>query len=114
MGHSDVERPMLPGAERRNALRVVYETVALVADYDGQNFPPFSAFWEVQTRDLSVAGMAFVSPRPPRTEQLVLMLGNPQAEPILIQARVVRCDPLAANGGEACLVGCEFLQRMTG
>src|SRR5262245_30277766 len=91
MGHSDAEKPMFDGAERRLSIRVVYETVAMVADYDGANFPLFSAFWEVKTRDLSATGMGFVSRRRPESSHLLLMLGNPQANPILILARVAHC-----------------------
>ena len=112
MGHSDVERSMSGGEDRRAAVRVVYETVAMVADYDGENFPMFSSFWEVQTIDLSATGMGFWSHRRPATELLLLMLGNPQAQPIFIVSRVARCIP-SPNEESKFKIGCELLKRLT-
>jgi hypothetical protein len=110
MGHSDVERPM-SGAERRASVRVVYETVAMVAEYDGENFPLYSAFWEVQTIDLSASGIGFWSHRRPQTPLLLLMLGNPQAKPIFIETRVARCS--ADQEDDARFkVGCELIKRL--
>jgi hypothetical protein len=111
MGHSDVERPLSDSTDRRAAVRVVYETVAMVAEFDGENFPPFSAFWEVQTMDLSATGIGFWSHRQPKTERLLLMLGNPQAQPIFIVTRVARCaEP---EGDEVRFkVGCEMIERL--
>jgi hypothetical protein len=112
MGHSDVQRPVSGGEDRRAAVRVVYETVAMVAEYDGENFPLFSAFWEVQTIDLSATGMGFWSQRRPQTELLLLMLGNPQAQPIFIVSRVARCaSPL--GDVSKFKVGCELLKRLS-
>lgn len=113
MGHSDIERPAFHGAEKRLAIRVVYETIVMIADYDGVHFPPYSAFWDVKTRDLSVSGIGFVSRRRPHTAELVLMLGNPQANPIFTLARVAHCtlvDPTDEEHGY--LLGCEFVKRL--
>jgi hypothetical protein len=102
------------GAERRISIRVVYETVAMVAEYDGADFPLFSAFWEVRTRDLSATGMGFESQRRPQSDLLLLMLGNPQASPIFIVARVAHCavaDP--ADEGRGYIVGCELIKRLS-
>jgi hypothetical protein len=112
MGHSDVKKPIL-GTERRNAIRIVYETVAMVAAYDGENFPPFSSFWEVHTYDLSATGIGFWSRRQPETELLLLMLGNPQAHPIFIVIRVAHASPGEVNDEPMFKVGCEMLRRLT-
>lgn len=113
MGHSDVEKSVFTGSERRAAIRVVYETVAMVAEYDGVNFPGFSAFWEVKTQDLSATGIGFWSNRQPATEQLMLMLGNPQANPIFIVARMVHCSPTQTDDEPLYKIGCELIQRLT-
>ena len=110
MGHSEIERSITGTGERRAAVRVVYETVAMIAEYDGENFPLFSAFWEVQTIDLSATGIGFWSYRRPATQLLLLMLGNPQAHPIFIVSRVAHC--VAADEGGKFKVGCELLKRL--
>ena len=113
MGHSDADRPVTSGAERRVSIRVIYETVAMVAEYDGAEFPLFSSFWEVKTKDLSATGMGFESQRRPQSTLLLLMLGNPQASPIFIVARVAHCelaDPEDAGAGYT--IGCELLRRL--
>lgn len=112
MGHSDSERPLVSGADKRASVRVVYETLLLVAEYDGHFFPPFSAFWEVKTIDLSPHGVGFHSPKRPGGEMLLLMFGNPQANPIFVKARVARCVETAAEKGSLFVVGCELLERI--
>lgn len=95
------------------SIRVVYETVVMVAEYDGENFPLFSAFWEVKTLDLSATGIGFVSRRQPRTALVVLMLGNAQANPIFTVARVAHCRPLEPSDPEqGYRLGCELLKRL--
>ena len=111
MGHSDVDKPVSGDDDRRVSVRVVYETVAMVAEYDGENFPLFSAFWEVQTFDLSATGIGFWSHRRPETHLLLLMLGNPQAQPIFIVTKVAYCAPTAADNTRF-KVGCELLKRL--
>src|SRR5688572_2496436 len=105
MGHSDSERPLVSGAEKRASVRVVYETMLLVAEYDGHFFPPFSAFWEVKTTDLSPHGVGFRSSKKPNSELLLLMFGNPQANPIFVKARVARCVEIADDQGSMFTVG---------
>jgi len=113
MGHSDIEKPAFRGAEKRLSIRVVYETVVMVAEYDGVNFPPFSAFWEVKTKDLSASGIGFVSRQQPRTPLVVLMLGNPQANPIFTVAEVAYCAPVdSPDEGLGFRVGCALLKRL--
>jgi len=113
VGHSDQKQPLFPGSEKRLSVRVVYETLLLVAEWDGAAFPPFSAFWEVQAKDLSATGVGFLSDREPKAEHLLLMFGNPQAKPIFIKARVVHRAILQTPQGVVYRVGCELLQRMT-
>lgn len=95
------------------SIRVVYETVAMAAEYDGKNFPPFSAFWEVKTRDLSPTGISFYSRRRPETELLMLMLGNPQATPLFLVARVCHCDAADIRDERIYKVGCELVKRIS-
>ena len=114
MGHSDSQRPLVAGAEKRASVRVVYETLLLVAEYDEHFFPPFSAFWEVKTIDLSPYGVGFHSPRRPASEMLLLMFGNPQANPIFVKARVARCVETVGENGAFFTVGCELLERIKG
>jgi hypothetical protein len=103
---------MVSGIEQRASMRVVYETLLLVAEYRGSSFPPLSAFWEVKTKDLSPTGVGFQSPRRPETDTLLLMFGNPQAKPIFVKARVARCAESKTATGTEFLVGCEFLERL--
>jgi hypothetical protein len=113
MGHSDADKPAYGGADKRLSVRVVYETVVMVAEYDGNRFPTFSSFWEVRTQDLSPTGVGFISRRQPQTEQVVMMLGNPQANPIFVVARVAHCVPMdPADPEQGYRVGCELLKRL--
>lgn len=114
MGHSDSAKPIAGGKEQRASVRVVYETLLLVAEFDGQNFPSFSSFWEVRTKDLSATGVGFHSPRRPTSEFLLLMFGNPQANPIFIKARVAHCVESTTTKGTVFMVGCEMIERMKG
>lgn len=114
MGHSDTDKPPGRGAENRATVRVIYETLLLVAEYDGDDFPPFSAFWEVKTKDLSPTGVGFVSPRRPKTTHLLLLFGNPQANPICIKARIAHCVEKNNEEGIYYQLGCELLQRVRG
>ncbi len=114
MGHSDSDRPVVRGAEQRASVRVVYETLLLVAEFDGKTFPPFSAFWEVRTKDLSVNGVGFNSSKRPTSELLLLMFGNPQAKPIFVKARVAHVVESTTPKGKVFTVGCEMIERMKG
>ena len=114
MGHSDSERELVSGADKRASVRVIYETMLLVAEFPGEKFPPFSAFWEVKTTDLSPNGVGFYSPKKPEAETLLLMFGNPQANPIFVKARVVHCVENVGEKGTLYRIGCEFLERMKG
>jgi hypothetical protein len=111
MGHSDSAKP-LSGREQRASVRVVYETMLLVAEYDGESFPPFSAFWEVRTKDLSPNGVGFNSPKRPTSPLLLLMFGNPQANPIFVKARVAHCLETTTTKGTVFSVGCEMIERL--
>jgi hypothetical protein len=105
---------MVEGGDRRLAIRVVYETMAMAAEYDGEHFPLFSAFWEVKTTDLSPTGIGFISSQRPRSPQLLLMLGNPQATPIFLVARVAHCQPVDPDDdSQGCHIGCELIRRLT-
>jgi hypothetical protein len=114
MGHSDSDRPIAKGAEQRASVRVVYETLLLVAEFDGTTFPPFSAFWEVRTKDLSPTGVGFHSAKRPASELLLLLFGNPQANPIFVKARVAHCKENVTPKGTVYTVGCELLERIKG
>jgi hypothetical protein len=114
MGHSDSERPLISGAEKRTSVRVIYETLLLIAEFDGEKFPPFSAFWEVKTKDLSPNGVGFYSRKRPKSPLLLLMFGNPQANPIFVKARVAHVVENTGEKGTTYMVGCELLERMKG
>ena len=113
MGHSDGQKPLVSGADQRSAVRVVYETLVMVAEYPGPDFPPFSAFWEVKTRDLSPTGIGFSSPRKPVGADLLLLFGNPQANPIFVKARVAHCVESKTPQGKVYIVGCQLVERLT-
>ena len=114
MGHSDSAKPIVSGSEQRASVRVIYETLLLVAEFDGQTFPPFSAFWEVRTKDLSATGVGFNSPKRPTSALLLLMFGNPQANPIFVKARVAHCKESTTTKGTVFTVGCEMIERIKG
>jgi hypothetical protein len=98
-----------PPAERRRALRVEYDALIAVADYDGLH-PPH-VYREALAKDLSDTGIAFFADQPPAFEQMVavLALGN---RTLSVAMRVVRFEAGNWHRRPQFLIGCEFIERV--
>jgi hypothetical protein len=94
--------------DRRNYDRFAYVCRQLVADYDGVNFPPRSEFYKVNLQNIASTGIAFLSPKKPKTDHILVLLGR---EPICFVARVVRTF-YRADSSDLFEVGCEFTLRV--
>ena len=100
----------MPGTDRRKRGRNSYVYGQLVADYDGQSMPLKSDFYSVTFLNLSRMGAAFLSPRKPSTDQLVIVLGKSQ---VYVIAQVVRTFYRTDIGDPVFEVGCEFVRRLS-
>ena len=68
-------------------------------------------FFEVDCRDISASGIAFVLDRSPSFESLVVALGRPPSVKHFT-TRVVRVAQMEQDGRTRYLVGCRFLGRV--
>lgn len=100
--------------EKRKFARKDFFFHQLVADYYESEVPLRAEFYRVTFLNISSVGAAFLSPRKPATDRVVLVLGRSQ---IYVLARVVRTFFLTDLSDTACNdmryeVGCKFLQRL--
>src|SRR5687768_16783570 len=94
---------------KRKSVRRGYVHRQLIADYDGCRVPIRSAFYWVTTKDICPEGIAFMSPRKPRTEFLVVSL-NPGGACLI--ARVAWAFCRTDLPGKPYEFGCEFVARL--
>jgi PAS domain S-box-containing protein len=99
------------GLELRRSPRAAYSYRQMIAPMFGDRVPRQEEFFEVECRDISAGGMAFVMNRPPDFQKLVVELGRPPASNQLT-AKVVRLQPLERDGEEEYLIGCQFIERV--
>jgi hypothetical protein len=95
--------------EQRKRARRDYAYRQQVADFDGCRIPGSRDFYWVTTLNISTDGVAFLSPRQPRTEFLVVSL-NPGC--VCVFSRVVwaRCRmDLPERPFE---IGCQFISKL--
>ena len=101
-------RDLIHGLERRGSIRSDYSRRTLLATYDGRDFPPDSAFREIDCHDISRKGFAFYCFVKPMFSCVIVKLTGTESD-IFVSARVVRFQQL--NVGKF-IVGCQFLQRL--
>ena len=95
--------------EKRREERRPYVCQQLVADYDGKTMPAKEDFYLVTFRDISATGAAFLSPRKPARDKVVIVLGKGE---IHVTARVVRAFYRTDLPEMPYEVGCEFERRL--
>lgn len=98
--------------DRRTGERRRYECTQLLAPYDARTLPQQADFRQVQCHDLSPTGFSFYSYRKPETENVVIALG---AIPFkFFVAEIIHMSRSEEGDGRNFLIGCHFLQRLTG
>jgi hypothetical protein len=119
--------------DRRGTDRQRYSVRQRIAPWQGNGFPPDSAFFDVQCHDLTAGGFSFLSPSRPEFTVLVAELGI-VAEQIYLVARVVHVErvlvdstgawadprstatiegspPIKSGWSTRYLIGCRFVRR---
>ena len=99
----------MPIIEKRKEERRPYVCEQLVADYDGRTLPDMEDFYLVTFRNISETGAAFLSPRKPARDKIVIVLGKGE---IHVTARVVRAFYRTDLPEMPYEVGCEFERRL--
>ena len=62
--------------ERRREKRVPCNIDLRVATYDGVTPPEQMDYLAMESRDISASGISFFAPKPPETDQIVMMIGD--------------------------------------
>ena len=97
---------------KRKDIRVPYPAHVRVAPFDGQNLPSFYTFRVVQGNDISSRGISFFAPSHPEAESLVFMLGE-YPEVIYIIGEVRHSRQGFFHRKLQCIVGCEFVRKLS-
>ena len=101
------------GIDRRTSNRVPFAGVLGVATYDGDIIPQRESFLPVRGFDLSHSGISFATDSWPRSDSLVVSLGDTKS-PILVAAHVIGCDRNHQAAGDTTFeVRCEFVKWLT-
>ncbi|RMG02538.1 MAG: PilZ domain-containing protein [Planctomycetota bacterium] len=95
--------------ERRRRPRSNFPYRQRIAPVVSGRLPSPSQFFEVNCKDVSTGGFAFVLEYRPEFEELVVALGLP-GEETYISAQVAYVRPLEEDS-EKFLIGCRFVQR---
>ena len=80
---------LIHGLERRGSICSDYSRRTLLATYDGRNFPPDSAFREIDCQDISRKGFAFYCFAKPMFSYVVVEFKGTESD-IFVSGRVVR------------------------
>jgi PAS domain S-box-containing protein len=99
------------GVEQRRSFRRQYRYRQSIAPITQGAMPSRREFFEVDCRDISASGIAFVLDHSPNFESLVVALGRYPAVKHFT-ARVVRVAQMEQDGRTRYLVGCRFLGRV--
>jgi len=95
-------------------VRSPFRRILLIAPYGAEGtLPTASSFREVLCYDLSAQGISFLFDEVPDFENLVLWLGQPPDERILV-CRVANVTALAAGEAAKYRVGCSFVDPLDG
>jgi PAS domain S-box-containing protein len=100
------------GKEKRSSVRWEYPYRQWVAPIVDGRIPSRRDFFEVQCKDISGGGIAFLVSFPPEFENVVVGLGRSPALTYFV-ARVMRVARVEYGDGIGYLVGCRFLARAT-
>ena len=98
------------GKEKRSSVRWEYPYRQWVAPIVDGRIPSRRDFFEVQCKDISGGGIAFLVNFPPEFENVVVGLGRSPTLTYFI-ARVMRVARVEHGDGIGYLVGCRFLAR---
>jgi len=105
-------QPDLIQRERRRRPRRAYPYRQQIAFILDGKLPIKSDFHEVQCCDISSGGFSYVSDRPPKSSQLVVILGSPPRVTHLV-ARVAHVTPIEHEGQTVYRVGCAYTGRLS-
>lgn len=99
------------GRERRRHQRNRFRFVQYIAPIRDSGRPNLKDFFPVECRDISEGGLAFLLPKAPDFDKLLIALGRP---PVFVHclAEVVRTERVRTDRGPRTLVGCRFLKRV--
>jgi len=103
----------LPGPinrERRHRQRRTYQCRQAVAAIVDGRLPAHTDFCDVECHDISPGGFAYVSQRPPASDQVVVALGSPPQLTYMI-AQIVHITRTMQDGKVRYLVGCSYTGR---
>ncbi len=93
--------------ERRNRLRLSLGDIRQIAPVIRGELPAPNEFRPIQVVDLSSDGFSFFDLAPPASDELAIVLGEPE-NPICLTASVVYTKTIERWGYEYLRVGCQF------
>ena len=98
--------------DRRRTTRRNFVCWQLVAEFNGVNLPPQEDFQLRLCQDISSGGISFLSDERPRSEDLVIALG--QIPFIFFHVNFARAVRRRDLEGHPLLIGCRFIKRLMG
>ena len=108
----ELDTPDTREPERRRDPRWAYAVTQLVAFHDEFQQPTRDMLQAVGCNDISLGGISFFLPHPPKHEHCTLILGRP---PALIVVRAARRPfPRVDDSALQWKIGCEFVEKLDG